>query len=67
MRRRKLRPSAFDPDQLAIGVDVELEHTSRPEVALEIAMAHLAERSDYYARLERYVEPSRGRRSSARR
>lgn len=49
-------PERFDPDQLAIGIRVEMEHTRRPEVAMEIAMAHLLERRDYYARLERYVE-----------
>jgi len=55
-RERHLRPSSFDPNQLAIGVGVELEHTRRPELALEIAMAHLFEHRDYYDRLERYVE-----------
>jgi hypothetical protein len=60
VRRRRADPRAFDQDQLAIGVGVEREHTSRPELALEIAMAHLLERRDYYARLERFVErPSR--------
>ena len=54
--RVRASPSRFDPDQLAIGIGVEMEHTKRPEVAMEIAMAHLLERADYYARLERYVE-----------
>lgn len=59
VRRERVSPSFFDQEQLAIGVAVEMEHTSRPEIALEIAMAHLAERRDYYARLERYVERRR--------
>jgi hypothetical protein len=37
-------PRTFDPDQLAIGLGIELEHTKRPEIALEIAMDHLVER-----------------------
>jgi hypothetical protein len=52
-KKKKATPDRFDPDQLAIGIGVELEHTSRPEIAMEIAMAHLVERSDYYALLER--------------
>jgi uncharacterized protein DUF5661 len=58
-KKRRARPEDFDPDQLAIGVGIEMEHTGKPEVAMEIAMAHLLERRDYYARLERYVENPR--------
>lgn len=43
----------FDSAQLAIGTKVEMEHTSSPALAMEIAMAHLYEMRDYYARLER--------------
>ncbi|WP_321377102.1 phage portal protein family protein [Trichococcus shcherbakoviae] len=43
----------FDPDQLERGVAHEMEHTDDPQVALEIAMDHLAEHPDYYAVLER--------------
>lgn len=50
--KRRLRPQQFDRDQLAIGTRVELEHTRRPAVAMEIAMAHLAESRGYYAALE---------------
>jgi len=56
VRAKRPTPRSFDPDQLAIGTRVELEHTRSPALALEIAMAHLSERPDYYARLERYVE-----------
>lgn len=58
-KKRRARPEDFDPDQLAIGIGIEMEHTGRPEIAMEIAMAHLLERRDYYARLERYVERER--------
>ena len=57
--RTRLRPQDFDPDQLAIGTKIELEHTRSPTIAMEIAMDHLSERTDYYDRLERYVEPHR--------
>jgi len=50
--RLRLDPLDFAPGALAIGTRVEMEHTSRPEVALEIAMAHLHEHPGYYAALE---------------
>jgi hypothetical protein len=48
----KKKPSDFDADDLAAGVEVELEHTSDRLVAREIAMDHLAEDSDYYRKLK---------------
>lgn len=39
--------------QLAQGIKVELEHTTDPEVAREIALDHLLEFPDYYDRLAR--------------
>lgn len=45
--------SDFDPIQLRKGINVEMEHTSDRRVAKEIAKAHLTERPDYYALLER--------------
>lgn len=38
-------------DELAVGIEVEMEHTSDKEVAMEIAMDHLEEVPDYYSRL----------------
>jgi len=46
------RPSDFDPEQLAAGIKVELEHTSDPKIALEIAMDHLTEDPNYYIKLK---------------
>ncbi len=40
-----------DPEQLRMGIQTELEHTSDPELAKEIAIDHLAERPDYYTML----------------
>jgi hypothetical protein len=56
--------AGFDTDQLAMGVRIETEHTKRPEVALEIALAHLREMPDYYTRLERMEESGSRRRKS---
>lgn len=44
-------PSDFCPKQLAMGLEVEMEHTDDPKVALEIAIDHLTEMPDYYTRL----------------
>lgn len=41
----------YDPEQLAMGVKVEMEHTDDPAIARRIAMDHLAEFPDYYTRL----------------
>jgi hypothetical protein len=41
-------PSEFNSEALAIGTQIELEHTKDPSVAREIAMDHLAEDPDYY-------------------
>lgn len=38
--------------QLSKGIKVELEHTTDPKIAKEIALDHLAEFPDYYDRLE---------------
>lgn len=41
-----------DPKQLAMGVEVEKEHTPDEETARRIALDHLAEMPDYYTRLK---------------
>ena len=60
-RRKGFLPEAFDLEQLAIGTAIELEHTARPEIALEIATAHLNERGDYYELLEKVEREPRKR------
>ena len=42
-----------DPKELAIGIDVEKEHSDSEELAKEIALDHLAEIPDYYTRLKK--------------
>jgi len=46
-------PNQFDPEQIAMGVKVEMEHTDNPLLAIEIAMDHLTEFPDYYTRLDK--------------
>ena len=53
-------PSDFDPEQIAKGIKVEMEHTEDPHKALEIAMDHLTEISDYYDRLEAMEAEAKG-------
>lgn len=43
-------PCEFDRSALAAGLAVELEHTTDPAIALEIAMDHLDEDPSYYAK-----------------
>jgi len=50
------KPGDYDTDQLAMGIEVEVEHTDDPDVAQEIAMDHLQEIPDYYTRLEKMEE-----------
>lgn len=40
-----------DPKELAMGVKVEMEHTTNPSFSKKIALDHLAEIPDYYTRL----------------
>lgn len=42
-----------DAEQLAMGIEVEKEHTDDPEIAKMIALDHLAEIPDYYTRLKK--------------
>lgn len=46
-------PKDFDPEQISMGIKVEMEHTSDPKIALEIAMDHLTEDPKYYTKLKK--------------
>lgn len=48
----KKSDNLFDPKQLAIGIQVELEHTDDFEIAKEIAKDHLTEDPYYYNKLK---------------
>ncbi len=45
-----------DSKELKMGIDVEKEHTTNPEMAKRIALDHLAEIDDYYTRLKKMEE-----------
>jgi len=42
---------AFDPAELRAGCQIELEHTSDPDEACQIAKVHLQEDRHYYSKL----------------
>jgi hypothetical protein len=46
-------PSQVDPTELAMGVTVEMEHTTDPDIATEIALDHLTEVPNYYSQLKK--------------
>ena len=41
-------PLEFDPEQILMGMRVEMEHTEDPMIALEITIDHLTEDPEYY-------------------
>lgn len=45
---RKYPDSHFDPEQLAIGTEIEMEHTTNRAHAKNIAKDHLVESQFYY-------------------
>ena len=46
----------YDAKQVALGIDIEMEHTNNPEIALYIVLHHLDEIPDYYSRLLKMEE-----------
>lgn len=44
---------SYDPEQLAMGVKVESEHTPYKSIAIIIAKQHLAEDPEYYTKLQK--------------
>ena len=53
-------PSQFSSEQIIKGMEVEMEHSDDPKVALEIAMDHLTEIPDYYDHLENMEANAQG-------
>lgn len=56
----KKKPSDFDPETIAKGIKVELEHTDDPELAKEIVLDHLTEFEDYYEALDKMEKELEG-------
>jgi len=50
--KRGISADDVDPDQLDMGIHVEMEHTNNPAIAEKIALDHLAESDQYYTYLE---------------
>lgn len=50
---KKFTEKDADPQQLKMGINVEMEHTNDRKKAAAIALDHLAEIPDYYTRLQR--------------
>jgi hypothetical protein len=61
-----LLPQDFDRRSIARGRKVELEHTSDPELATEIAMDHLVEDPKYYEKLAKMQGHANRRKRPAR-
>jgi len=58
--RDGIAPEDVDQKELAMGIEVELEHTPNPAVAKRIALDHLAEIFDYYTRLKAMEKKAEG-------
>ena len=52
-------PAEFDPEQIGMGIKIEMEHTKDPMIAIEIAMDHLTEIPDYYTRLKQMEDDAK--------
>jgi hypothetical protein len=52
----KKDPRKFDPTQLGMGIQHEMEHTDDPAIAIEVCMDHLTEDPAYYTKLEKIEE-----------
>lgn len=50
--------SRFDPDEVAMGISTEKEHTEDPKLAAEIASDHLGEDPHYYTKLSNMEKKS---------
>ena len=48
-----------DPEQLAMGIEVEKEHTKDIDAARKISLDHLAEIKNYYTRLKKMEDEAK--------
>ena len=55
----KEKVEEFDPKELKMGAEVELEHTDDKEEAKKITMDHLREIPDYYTRLKKMEDQAK--------
>jgi len=52
-------PSDVNAEELAMGIQVEYEHTNNEELARKISVDHLTEIPDYYSRLKKMEEEAK--------
>jgi len=52
-------PDDLDPQELAMGIKVEREHTDDPAIAREVALDHLTEDEAYYSKLKEMEKRAR--------
>jgi hypothetical protein len=50
---KNLSGKDVDPEQLQLGIEIELEHTNDKDLAEKIALDHLYEDSQYYTKLQK--------------
>lgn len=53
--------SHIDPEELALGIKIEKEHTSSKLIARLIALDHLNEIPNYYTKLEKMEHDAKGK------
>lgn len=63
--KNKVTPDKVDPKELAMGLEVEKEHTDDPDLTQKIALDHLAEIPDYYTRLDKMEKEAKGVKESS--
>ena len=53
VEKKRIFGKDVNPDELSMGLKIEMKHIKDPEIALHVAMDHLAEINDYYTRLKK--------------
>lgn len=51
-KHRDVSDDNFDPKELKMGIEIEMEHTDNPAIAKEVAKDHLSEIKNYYTLLK---------------
>lgn len=57
--KKHITENDVDPNEFAMGLKVESEHSEDPSIRRKIALDHLAEIPDYYSRLKRMEDEAK--------
>jgi hypothetical protein len=57
--KKNFKGQDADPNELAMGIKIEMEHTDDPTIAKKIAVDHLSEIPDYYTRLKKMEDEAK--------